>query len=463
MIALACVASPAFAASSGEDDAEIDLIPDSVLQEESTEKTEKPSAATWMLDNVTTHNRWRSSRSLIVPVPSTARPLWSNLLQLGLRGEARPSARSRFSYDTLLLTEKSEDVSFRFRDNTHFFVKEAYASLGVSEGWFFDAGRINFRSGVGVGFNPTDYFRTNALISRTTEDPSQLRTNRLGTLGVRTQKIAEQNAWTLVLAPEVSENSPRGLTDADLYGLNLDRTNDRTRVLLRYAHTFGANFAPEGMLYWEDGSPHAGWNLSYAAGQKTLLYWEGDVGRRRSLVDEALLSFRQNGTLTRAVGQAFGSDRGERYLKQSNIGTAYTNESNITFNFEFHYNEAGLSAEDWRNWFRAGQRDPRLPTQGQLWSIRQLGARERQEPLSRREFFLRANWPEVIWPDLTLTGLVVHDAEDRSRLFQLEGSYALAARTSVKLRYAHFGGEADSNFGSSPTESTINLQLTHVF
>jgi hypothetical protein len=234
-------------------------------------------------------------------------------------------------------------------------------------------------------------------------------------------------------------------------------------VLLRYAHTFNDNFAPEGMLYWENGDPHFGWNLSYAAGQKTLLYWEGDVGRRRSLADEALLPFRESGTLTPAVRLAFGPDRGERYLLQSNIGTAYTNELNITFNLEFHYNGAGFSADDWRNWFRAGRLDSRGATQAQLLSIRQLGARQRQEPMSRRELFLRANWPEVIWPDLTLTGLLIHDMEDRSRLFQVEAAYSLAPRTTVRLRYAHFGGDRESNFGSNFVESTINLQLTHVF
>ena len=33
---------------------------------------------------------------------------------------------------------------------------------------------------------------------------------------------------------------------------------------------------------------------------------------------------------------------------------AYTTESRITFNLEYHFNQAGFARADWRNWFAAG-------------------------------------------------------------------------------------------------------------
>ena len=461
--ALICAALPclAFAASWS---ADLDLIPDSVLQQEVAVKSEKPNAATWMLDNVLTHSAWRPWETLVVPAPggNAVQPKWADLLQVGVRGEVKPSDSVRFAYDTVLMTEKREHVPYRLADSSNLHIKEAYASVKASDGWFVDVGRINFRSGVGIGFNPTDYFRTNALISHTNEDPSQLRNNRLGTLGARVQKIGDNGAWSFVYAPEVSANSRHGFTDEAFFGLNLQRTNDRDRVMLRYARSVGDNLAPEGVLYWEDGNPHLGGNISYAANQKTVLYVEADVGKRRNILDETFQSFREAGILTSATAQAF-PDQGERYLKQANIGASYTNDAKMTFNMEYHYNEAGLTEDEWKTWFETGRNNPTPFVQAQLLSVKQLGARLRQEQMSRRSIFVRGNWPEAIWPDLTLTALAVIDQEDDSWITQWEAAYALAAGTSLKLRYVHFGGDKESNFGSNFVKSTIAVQFTHVF
>jgi regulation of enolase protein 1 (concanavalin A-like superfamily) len=37
---------------------------------------------------------------------------------------------------------------------------------------------------------------------------------------------------------------------------------------------------------------------------------------------------------------------------------AYTTESRITFNLEYHFNQAGFARADWRNWFAAGHASP---------------------------------------------------------------------------------------------------------
>ena len=37
---------------------------------------------------------------------------------------------------------------------------------------------------------------------------------------------------------------------------------------------------------------------------------------------------------------------------------AYTAESRITFNLEYHFNQAGFACADWRNWFAAGHASP---------------------------------------------------------------------------------------------------------
>ncbi|MFX5922309.1 hypothetical protein ABTE55_19205, partial [Acinetobacter baumannii] len=76
-------------------------------------------------------------------------------------------------------------------------LREAYVSWRGTGETFADAGRINLKSGVALGFNPTDYFRTNAVDIYVSNDPTVLRDNRLGTLMARAQVVREIGAVTL--------------------------------------------------------------------------------------------------------------------------------------------------------------------------------------------------------------------------------------------------------------------------
>lgn len=56
-------------------------------------------------------------------------------------------------------------------------LREAYVAVRVTDGAspvFLDAGRINLRNGVGSGYNSTDYFKTDAVLSSTNFDPGAL-------------------------------------------------------------------------------------------------------------------------------------------------------------------------------------------------------------------------------------------------------------------------------------------------
>src|SRR5580658_1147592 len=98
--------------------------------------------------------------------------------------------------DAALGTEWRAIVSDRFDDffargasaqalNT---LKEAYLSYrGGAE--IVDFGRINVREGVGFAYNPTDYFRADAVRALLSIDPNTLRDERMGTLMARSQTL----------------------------------------------------------------------------------------------------------------------------------------------------------------------------------------------------------------------------------------------------------------------------------
>ena len=441
-----------------------DLIPTDVLQEQqpsSDVPPEKPAAASLTLENVFTRNQWRNSATLLLPGRQTTRPDWSNLTQLGLRTEQKfGSMDQKFILDTLWLSESADQASFKVKRDTHLYFKEIYFTVPVSEQQYLDLGRINLRSGVGTGFNPTDYFKTNALISRTSEDPSQLRTNRLGTTVLRWQNIAEDSSWALIYAPEISRNSAGLVTDASVIGQNMQRTNDRERAVLRYARTFANNLATDVSLYSEAGRPQLGLNLSSGIGQKMLLTFESNWARRQTLLDEAFAN--SSTPLSAAITSRFGRDYSYRTLNQTNLGGSYTGDNNITMLLEFHYNQAGLNRQQWRSYFEAAQANTSLGNQLQLLTVRQQSS-VRQEPMSRKTLFMRITAPEIFHPDLTLTFLMQRDLEDQSRLFQLEAAWLVSKRTSAKIRYATFRGKPNSNFGSNALLSSVLMQINYAF
>jgi len=62
--------------------------------------------------------------------------------------------------------------------------REGYLGWRPFEGGYLDLGRINLKSGVALGYNPTDFFKTRAVVEPLSADPSVLREDRLGTLMV---------------------------------------------------------------------------------------------------------------------------------------------------------------------------------------------------------------------------------------------------------------------------------------
>lgn len=456
LVAVCCAC--ALNARAGSNDNE--SIPDDVLSQElpTQEKREKAAGTSFFLEDTVSRNHWRSPAALLLPGRGAKRPDWSNLLQFGMRSESKLGSSAKITLDALALAESAEGTAFKARRDTHLFLREAYASIPPGDGQYLDIGRINLRSGVATGFNPTDYFKTNALIRRTTEDPSQLRNNRLGTVVLRWQALSEDAAWSFVYAPEIGRKSPPWTTDASTIGQEMQRTNERERGLVKYSRTFANNTAADVSAYSESGRPQLGLNLSQGVGNKTLLTLETNWARRRTLMNEMIAT--SEAPVSAAILNRFGRGGDHRTLNQTSVGGSYTSDNNVTTLLEFHYNEAGLSKRQWHDYFDAARAGPNPSTQLQLLSVRHL-ASVRLEPLSRKTLFLRVSAPEIFHPDLTLTLLTQRDLEDRSKMFQLEAAWLLSKQASARLRYASFLGDSDSNYGSNSLRSSVLLQLNY--
>ena len=294
-------------------------------------------------------------------------------------------------------------------------LKEVYLAWNFSGSHYMDMGRVNVKNGVALGFNPTGYFKKDAVTVRVSQDTSILRENRLGALMFRAQGIWEKGTFTLAVAPEVPHGRGEWWTDSYGGGLQLQRTNDRTRVHAKFDMNVFPDLKPELLYFYDDGRSNVGLNLTRGVGANIIAYAEWNLGQRRGIMGDSLEDARKAGAIPFEAPNVIPTDMGIRFQNQLAVGFSYSEKINRTTNIEYHYNEAGFSSQNWDDWFSAGATAARLlqipamagtgqSVLGQLWAIRQF-AQEAQEPLSQHALFIRSFWQDALINRLDLTGI----------------------------------------------------------
>lgn len=402
---------------------------------------------------------------LLVPVPPPPASPWEERLLFDVRKEWRVGTDVGLIYSGRLNLRAEDHLDFPSHENVTNDLREAYASWEPFERTFVDVGRINLKSGVALGLNPTDYFKTRAVVEPVSVDPVVLREDRLGTLMLRGQRLWTGASMMIAYAPAVASSS-RIYNDDDLHSFDpmFDRTNARDRFLLKGSVDISDRFSPEWLAYHENGKTRWGLNLTASISQAVVGYAEWSAGPRPSLIEEALRFGRQTGTLAPAAPSVLPDDTRERFRNELAAGASYTTDDpKITFNLEFNYNQAGFSGTDWDNWFRVGHNavgSPRIT--GELWYIRDY-ALDQQEQVNRSSIFLRADWVDAFVPKLELSGFVSSDAEDGSARLQLTADYYLSDRWTIgALVLAEFGGR-HSDFGSLPQGGSVLFKVARYF
>jgi hypothetical protein len=322
---------------------------------------------------------------------------------------------------------------------------------------FLEVGRINLKSGVAEGFNPTDFFKTRAVVEPTSIDPAVLREDRLGVVMLQAQSIGAAGSVTIALAPKLAGDSPPyGNNNLPSFNPMLDRTNARWRGLIKGSLDLSGGFSPEFLVYREADQRRFGLNFTKGLGKAVVAYVEWSGGRRASLAAEALQEGRA--TLVLPSDPAFAVSADRFFANDLAVGASYTTQAGINFDLEFDYHQAAFSAEDWRNWFGA-QRDRGVPTSGEVWFIRGY-AGDQQEPVARRAVFARTAWRNAFTKNLNLSGFAAADLRDASGLGQVSADYNLSAQWSVGLLADVYFGARRSDFGSLPQKVSALLWVT---
>ena len=456
----------------GDQDRDLDLIPQGAVAAKPAGAAAAvgPAAAAKVIntsadrvyveDAVTVASRrGRLAVSAPAPVPFH----WQERLFLDIRKEWRLAGLT-FTYSGRVNFRAEDDLDFPTHENLINDLREAYLSWQPSDRTYFDLGRVNLKSGVALGYNPTDFFRTRAVVEPLSADPTVLREDRLGTLMLRGQQLFGAGSITVAFAPEVYRPGPI-YTNTSLPSLDpmLDRTNASNRFLVKSSINLGDRLSPELLLYREGNRTRFGTNLAEGIGQKVVAYLEWSGGRRASLIDDALRYGRDTGTLPVEAPSVIPEDSHVRFQSELAVGASYTTESRATFNLEYHFNQAGFARADWRNWFAVGQgRSGSSPVAGELWYLRGY-ALDQQNPISRHSAFLRASWVDAFVPKLELTGFVNTDLYDGSGLVQLTADYYVSDHWTIGGLMSDNFGSSRSDFGSLGSAASFMVKVARYF
>jgi hypothetical protein len=450
-------------------DKDLDLIPKEARRQQPSANARDAAAPAAIqgasrlyLENALSVSSLQSELAVAASAPPSYN--WQERLFFDVRKEWQLTSRLGLTYSGRLNFRDENDLSFPTHENVINDLREAYLDWQPWDRTYLDVGRVNLKSGVALGYNPTDFFRTRAVVEPLSADPAALREDRLGTLMVRTQRLWEGGSLTAAFAPRLYEPSPI-YTNVNLPSADpmLERTNARNRFLVKGSVNVASNFSPEFLLYREGGQTRVGANLAEAFGQKVVAYLEWAGGRRASLIDDALHFGRETGTLPAEAPSVVPESPRKSFQNELSVGASYTTENRITFNLEYHLNQAGFTHSDWINWFAVGRgRSAATPVARELWYLRSY-ALDQQDPISRHSIFLRADWSDAFVPKLELTGFVNTDVYDGSSLLQLTADYYLSDTWTVGGLITTNVGAAHSDFGSLPQAANFLFKVARYF
>ncbi|HLG98114.1 MAG TPA: hypothetical protein VKX49_17495 [Bryobacteraceae bacterium] len=457
-------AAPPNASQPSQQDSDLDRLPPSSPE---TSADPKPAATKGANQRIYVEDAFILSSErdgLAVPSPQLTAPSWQERLFLDLRKQWNLAEGLNFTLSDRFNFRAEPDVTFPSGENFLNEFREGYLSWEPRDRLYLDVGRINLRSGAALGFNPTDFFKTRAVIEPLSADPSVLREDRLGAFMIQGQYIGQGRTLLIAIAPPLAHTTPI-YSNTNLPSINpaFGRTNDHTRLLVKGSANLGSDFSPELLFYREGNRNKVGANLTRRFGQRVIAYAEWAGGNRSNLVEEALRFGRETGTLPDNAPSPIPADPTVHFFNDLSTGASYTTSTKITFNLEYHFHQAGFSASDWRSWFDTGQGQPgSSPTARELWYIRAY-ALDQQEPIAKNSVFLRADWIDAFIPHFELTGFINTDMHDGSSLFQIAADYYLSNAWTVGAQVSADVGGRRSDFGSLPQSTAILFKVARYF
>lgn len=453
LVLICCHPSLLRAQETKDENLDLDLIPGTLgtaRAEPAREEHARSGGKVFLEDALT---GW-VKKKLMVPLPFQA-PNWQNRVSLDLDYSRQITDKLKFSLSNRLNFIAGDTVTFPSGENLRNDFREGYLSWEMVPRTFLEAGRINLKNGVALGYNPTDYFKTRATVNIASIDPSAQRENRLGSLMIKGQKIFSNGTATLALSPRV--DSPIPMLTEQKAGFNplFGQTNSDWRGLAALSFNV-ADLNPQVLVYADGNGPRYGLNISKVLGSSVVAYGEWSGGNSATLTGRAVRFGRETGSLSPWAPLLPQTATGRRFSNDLAIGASWTSSFNLTINLEYHFHQAGFSASDFSKWIAMGRSNP-LPA-SQFWFIRQYAA-DQQEPMMRHQLFLRFDWQDLIPSKLNMGSALFVSPRDGSFLAQVSAQYFISRNWTVGLYVGGAAGGSGTVYGSLPWATSGVLQI----
>jgi len=285
---------------------------------------------------------------------------------------------------------------------------------------------------VATGYNPTDYFRDDAVRSVVSINPSSLRNNRLGSVMLRGQTLWNGGSLTALFSPKLEPDA-----SSEPFNVDLGATNRVNRYLLVASQQVSDSFNPQVLLYGEQGKlPQMGLDLTRLFGDATVAFFEWSGGRSAS-----------------EYAQALGGPEREAFHNRLSTGFTYSTDNKISLTLEAEYDGAALDKANWNA----------LPFEGQPRYVQYRTFVQAAQDLPTREaLFAYASWQDAGVTHLDLTALLRQDMSDQSRLTWAEARYHWD-HVDLALQWQRYGGKPWSDFGVLPGRTSWQTVATYYF
>lgn len=332
-----------------------------------------------------------------------------------LDGRTRFAWSNRLEWSTGTLAETGSRHALR----------EAYVSRDLGGHRYLDAGRIQLRSGVALGWNPTDWLRANS-VGPAQQSPTTARENRIGAVMLRAQQTGASGTAELAVVPRLRARKDTALPD---WGWHLDRGNDARAVFARISPRLSDRTSLDLSALSRDGqAPGWGIGLSTVVSPRWLAWLEGQWQSRAGLAGPGV------------------TPPASRLHARVASGLSVTLDAGAVLSAEWHRADDALDPDDWRAWRDAAARS--TDARQALATLRADRARQ-MDPLVRDSLYLRLQWNDALRDgQFDLSGFVRLNPYDHSRWWQLDGAWHLRPDWSLRLTLASTQGATGSEHGS---------------
>jgi hypothetical protein len=397
---------------------------------------------------------WYGYRGTFAVSPGSDIPSrWNDRISADALVTWKLSETVRVTASDVLAVSFADGIGFP-RQSVRNDLRELYATWEVAPETYLEAGRINVRYGVAFGYNPTDFYRARTSVAQSSSDPGALRNNRLGTVMVRGQHVFDGGSLELIYAPKLHSPVPMGGVAWPL-DPKIDQTNGSDRASASFSFEF-EEFSPQVLAFYDSGRLKFGFNASHPIGNSIIAYASWAGGEAPSSIIDAIAFGKRTRMLPSFVPVLPPVATGRGFKNDVSAGAYWNGEDKETISIEYNFHQAGFSRDQWQSWFATGA-DPMFASL--MWYLRGYAA-DRQDPASRHQAFVRADWVEpfhILHADIN--AYVMTNLADGSCTGQLGASYDLSDYWSVAAFVSGTTGGKRSEWGSLRGSSSAILQI----